>query len=395
MPVTSKVVFHLQPLFASLAVLSCRVFLALILPCMAATAPAAEEAGGVTVAWDRAATTRLIEAGATYGRMIRRRDGTLLVCYEKTRRCWVKSSRDGFQWSAPVEAASSAIGLAANPELLELNDGRVLLPFNERPQPENGRAAYAIRLATSADGGRTWNLRPQPLYTGGTRSADGVWEPAAIQLPGGEIQLFFANEHITARNHEQAISLMRSRDGGATWSVPETVCLRPDHRDGMPVPLLLREGRGIAVAIEDNGLTGTLRFRPVIIHSPLEPSWPPPPVGAESPRRWPALSHPPATHVNVAAPYLRQLPTGETLLSAQWSEVSGRHRRMVVFVGDAGARHFTDRTLPFEPDDEADCLWNALFVFDADTVTALSNTTIRGVRGLWAVNGRVVRRAAR
>lgn len=370
----------------------------IILPllfCLCPNFPAAPDTNGIRIEWQRETTTRLIEAGATYGRMIRLRDGTRLVCYEKARRCWVKSSRDGFQWSAPVEAASSGVGLAANPELLELADGRVLLPFNERPQPENGRAAYAIRLAVSRDQGRTWNTRTEPLYVGGTRGTDGVWEPSAIQLPDGEIQLFFANEHITAKNHEQAISLMRSRDGGKTWSATETVSLRPDHRDGMPVPLALRDGRGLVLAIEDNGLTGTLRFRPVIIHSALNPSWPAPPVGSESARRWQALSHPPATNVNVAAPYVRQLPTGETVLSAQWSEVGGRNRRMVVFVGDAEAREFERRTLPFEPADGVDCLWNSLFVLDAETVTALSNTTLQGVRGLWAVDGRVARSAAR
>jgi hypothetical protein len=369
-------------------------FLCILLPrlsCFAAALPAAFPRGALTVEWQREQTTRLIEAGATYGRMIRLRDGQLLVCYEKARRCWVKSSADGFQWSAPVQAASSASGLAANPELVQLADGRVVLPFNERPRPEDGRTPYTIRLAVSLDQGRTWATRRDPLYAGGLRASDGVWEPAAAQLPDGEIQLFFANEHVTPKDHEQAISLMRSRDGGETWSAPETVCKRPDHRDGMPVPLVLRNRSGIVLAIEDNGLTGTLRFRPAIIQSPLEASWPAPPVGAVSPRRWQALANPPAAHVNVAAPYLSQLPTGETLLSAQWSETSGRNRRMVVFMGDEQARGFGGRTLPFEPPDGVDCLWNSIVARDADTVTALSNTTLRGVHGLWAVDGRVKR----
>jgi hypothetical protein len=46
---------------------------------------------------------------------------------------------------------------------------------------------------------------------------------------------------------------MRSRDGGRTWGAAERAGFRAGHRDGMPVPVSLADGSGVAVAIEDNG----------------------------------------------------------------------------------------------------------------------------------------------
>jgi hypothetical protein len=40
-------------------------------------------------------------------------------------------------------------------------------------------------------------------------------------------------------------------------------------------------------------------------------------------------------------------------------------------------------------------MWNALFVKDVSTVTALTSTTLNGKRGIWAVDGRVIRGEAR
>ncbi len=342
------------------------------------------------IEWQRE-TTRLIEPGSTYGRMIRLRDGRFLVCYEKGHKAWTKTSADAVTWDAPVLAAEGEGSNAANPELLQLASGLILLPFNERPNPEDGRHRYSIRLAASRDGGKTWKERAEPVYQGGFKGSDGVWEPAAIQLPDNEIQLFFANEAVTRENREQAISMTRSRDDGKTWSPPQSVSLRPGFRDGMPVPLVLLGGRGIVFSVEDNGLAPESRFRPSIITSPLAGSWPSKPVSPPSPRRWPALKEGVPETCNIAAPYLRQLPTCETLLSAQSNQITGTSHVMVVYVGDDRAKNFASRTQPFSPADGVDCLWNSLCVKDSDTVYALTNTRIGETRGVWCVTGKVLR----
>lgn len=39
----------------------------------------------------------------------------------------------------------------------------------------------------------------------------------------------------------------------------------------LPVPLVLRDNKGIVVVIEDNGMKGT--FKPAILYSSVEDSW--------------------------------------------------------------------------------------------------------------------------
>lgn len=76
------------------------------------------------------------------------------------------------------------------------------------------------------------------LCQAGHEFANGCWEPSAVLLPSGEIQLFFANEGPYTHSDEQEISLLRSYDNGYSWSHhPETVSFRSGRRDGMPALL--------------------------------------------------------------------------------------------------------------------------------------------------------------
>lgn len=161
----------------------------------------------------------------------------------------------------------------------------------------------------------------------------------------------------------------------------------------MPAPLVLAEGRGIAMAIEDNGYSGG-RFKPVIVGTTLQDCWRSATVGADSPRRWGALAEPLDPQWYGGAPCLRQLPSGETLLSFQESADGSLERcRLAVCVGDGDARRFTNKTYPLPVSPKGNQAWNSLFVKDANTVTAISTATIDNTRGIWAIDGRVVRSA--
>lgn len=348
-------------------------------------------------------TLTLIEPDAGYGRMIRLRgrEQMLLCGYEKHGKSWVRRSRDnGRTWLPPTLAAQFPHGGAANPEVLQLRGGRLLLFYNARPSGEGGVHRFAIGMSVSRDNGATWTQRPSPIFEADVQGRNGCWEPAALQIPSGEILLFFANEFPYRKSDEQEISLCRSRDDGTTWSKPQPIIFRAGHRDGMPVPVLLRKNDDeddarIAVAIEDNGLakTGYL-LQPVIVTSRLKDAWRGPSVNGDSPRRRGAVTPPLAADVYAGAPYLCQLPGGETILSCQSTEgrKAGRKKaRMVVYIGDSHARNFTNRSVPFVVPENEEGLWNALMVKDADTVTALSGTVIKGIRGLWAIDGRVIR----
>ena len=355
-----------------------------------------------TIEWD-ASTLRLIEPGGDYARMARLGDGTIACAYDRGGKLLVRRSTDeGKTWAEPVLVAEDRDCWLTNSELLPLKNGELLYFWNERPRaaleyqhkpapPGKLTRPLLIRMARSGDHGRTWSA-PRTIYTAGPSYQDGCWEPAGIELPDGEVHVYFANESPYRQTTEQEISLVRSRDGGKTWSAEaERVAMRKGHRDGMPAPLLLAGGRGIVVAIEDNGMSGNDRFKPAIVHTTLEDNWRSGAVDGDSPRRWVALAEALAPHVYGGAPNLRQLPGGEVLLSYQESDDGTlASARMVVCVGDAQARNFTHPSRPF-PDADPCQLWNSLFVKDEQTITALGTITVKGKRGIWAIDGRVRR----
>lgn len=347
----------------------------LLLLCVAAAASATELPH---LEWD-ASTRRLLLPSGGYGRIHRPADGSLLASAEWQRTSVVlRSSDDGLTWSAPVTVATFAHGIAANPELCPLRDGRVLLLWNERPVPDGGLHPYTIRLSSSGDSGATWTPRAEPVFIAGKTMAAACWEPAAIQMPDDRIRLFFAHE----LPGQQEIATMVSQDGGQTWSAPRQASLRPNRRDGMPVPCLLQDGT-LALSVEDNGTLPAADGR----HPPFRPSI----VLPDRKQRWMALGEPPAENVNVAAPYLVRLPTGETLLSVQSNEDEHRWHRMAVYVGNEKAQDFQNRSLPFGLPPQTNCEWNSLCALDAETVIALSTATIEGKRGLWSIRGHVRR----
>lgn len=337
------------------------------------------------ISWDKSTLT-LIEAGAGYGRMMRLQNGNLLCSYEKRGASYAKTSRDnGRVWSKPVLVARSDFGSAANPEILQPQNGEVLLFYNLRPR--DGKHMFSICAARSRDNGASWQQNAAPLYEAGTTFQNGCWEPCARQLPSGEILLFFADEGPFPDSDEQQISLMISRDNGSSWDAPRAWSFRPNHRDGMPVPLVFSDG-SVVVAIEDNGLTPDGNFKPAIIFAPPNYDWNSAPIGAESPQRWSAVSHW-ENNIYAGAPYLIRLKNGLTLLSCQSNEGRTGTPQMVVYIGDKNAKNFASRSVPFDVPITEKGQWNSLFAKDENTVTALTSARLNGTFGLWAIDGKI------
>jgi len=330
---------------------------------------------------------------AGYARMIQRFDQSLVCIYESDGNILVSRSSDlGVKWSAPDTVALKAGGINRSvPDILELKDHSLLACYNGRPYPINPSKKFNILTKRSTDGGTTWTDE-QLLYEAGYQFENGCWEPSAIQLPSGEIQLFFANEGEYPNSAEQNISLLRSGDNGLNWTKkPEIVSYSKTNRDGMPVPLLLNDGKNIVFAIEDNS---SGNFKPYIISNSLQEDWGHT-VDAGSKNRNYALAEKIGNDIYAGAPYLRQLKTGETILSYQGTE--GRVNKMdfadmKVVIGTHMATNFSRKSTPFIIPDDKSCLWNSLCVLNDDTIIALTSTNAYSSKSeVWMIKGKYQR----
>lgn len=338
----------------------------------------------VRIAWDYSSMQQLADMGG-YPRLIRLKDSTLLVIYE-TRRGSVDLKRsvdNGRSWSSPVEVFSpfvytslngkSTVVNISNPEIKQLQNGDIVIACNYRPQKQEV-APYSIVVRRSVDRAHTW-LQPQSLYSSAPRFGDGCWEPAFLQLPTGELQVYFANENPYQNSDEQEISMISSNDNGATWSSPvKTVSFRKGRRDGMPVPIITKDD--IVVAVEDNK---TGQFKPYTVRTPLSQNWKEP-VLANSPDRTYALDQSVADTIYMGAPYLLKLPNGQTLLSYQTNEKRMHDwelSTMEVAIGNEEAKNFGRRSRPFEVPLNKEAKWNSLSLWDSRTVVALTSSNFR------------------
>ena len=261
-----------------------------------------------------------------------------------------------------------------------------------RLQPDSTKH-FEIRVQQSHNGGETWSSE-KILYKAGSSFEDGCWEPSAVQLPSGEIQLFFSDEAIYTQSNEQNISMLRSSDNGATWTqAPQIISFRIGSRDGMPVPLWLKEEKRLLVAIED---PGRKNFKPYVLRSDKGGEWKGV-LGGNDANRWYALQNPLADSVYAGAPCLRQLITGQTILSYQSTEGRKVNRDnnavMRVAVGDNFGKKIANTTTPFAVAEGYHALWNGLCVLKDDTVIAVTSTNgfSKERSEIWMIKGHLAK----
>ena len=216
---------------------------------------------------------------------------------------------------------------------------------------------------------------------------DGCWEPSLIELPSGELQLYYSDEGPYTNSNEQNISVCRSFDGGLTWSKPDIVSYRAGYRDGMPCPVLLKDQSEIVVTIEDNGWPGVGDFFPTTVRCPLETNWTDYYVDANSPNREKTLDFAYCPNATGGAPYLRVLPWGETVMSYQSAYNHNGKLNMYVALGDEQARNFKSMQHPFRIGDTETVMWNSVCIVDTGEVVAVGgvNNSIEMIKG-YAVN---------
>jgi hypothetical protein len=361
-------------------------------------------ADGIRIAWDRSSLKKLAPFGqdnpgwAGYPRLRRLSDGQLLVVYETGGNVeMVRSDNNGLTWSSPEiifkkhlatgENDLSTEVRKSNPELCQLHNGDLVIACNYRPVKAE-ITPFAIAVKRSSDNGTTWT-ESHVVYEAGPRFADGCWEPALLQLPGGELQIYFANEAPYTHSDEQEISMISSSDYGITWSEEvKTVSFRKNRRDGMPVPLIVDDE--ILVAIEDNK---TDQFKPWIVRNPVSDNWKTIVTG-DSPFREYALKERLPDSVYAGAPYIMRVPSGEVVLSYQTT--SGRTTNwersdMEVAVGDKTGRNFSKMTRPFDVPPDREAKWNSLSLWDENTIVAVATTSFQSRHPeVWMILGHII-----
>lgn len=340
-----------------------------------------ERLSGRRLAWDYSSMKKIAPGtgriNAYYARLIQLENNKLVCIYEVDGDIEIIGSNDsGLTWGTPVILSAQENSVARSvPEILELKNNTLLASYNLRPSSNNQDPSkrYAIAVKRSSDWGLTWSSE-KIVYTADYLFKNGCWEPAQIQLPSGEIQLFFANENPYRESDEQEISIMRSYDNGLTWTAPVKVIFRAGKRDGMPVPLLLNDNHTILVAIEDNGYSP--EFKPSIIKSDVVRNWTNAPVSGTSSDRYMPLKNYLKPEVYAGAPYIQQLSTNEIVLSYQSTENRQsiwNFASMQVGLSDDNGSTFNRITVPFNIPITKSGLWNSVAIVN-DNAWALTST---------------------
>jgi len=333
---------------------------------------------GSRIFWDFDSQTTIFTSGS-YARMIELQDGRLLAVAVALGGISISfSSNRGTTWESPQLIASSPSLISyVVPDVIQLSDGTILVGINPRPaSPYSTDRLFGIRVVRSTDNAETWS-EPYYVFDAQYTFDNGCWEPAFLELPSGEVQCYFANENEYTSNSDQNISMCRSFDKGLTWSDPVTVCYRLGSRDGMPVPLLLQDRSEIVVIIEDNGWSGRASFTATTVRNTLADNWSNGYVDATSSNREMIFETTPASSIISAAPYIRQLPSGETVASYQSNEnrisTDLQYFDMYVLVGDERAQNFKAQSAPFSLGNDKHSIWNSVSVIDTGVVVALGS----------------------
>jgi len=351
----------------------------------------------INITWDTASIKISHDVYyAEYGRICRVNANTLLLTYHcgGVTDYWNnialrRSTDNGNTWSAAqILLADNVPGYYgfSDPDILLLKNGWLMLAFVGRGNPDDNTHDN-VQICISKDGGLTWST-PKIIALG--RS----WEPGMVQLPDGDIEMFYSSEAKwwPSSSPQQDILFIHSTDNGNTWTFPVEVADASGDRDGMPVPVLLNDNKGIVFSIESVNNFNS----PWLMWSSTAARWNYAGDGTtQNGRRWLVTNN----TVFGGAPFLVQLSTGEILLSFQAAD--GRNigsdwqkSTMLIYAGNTVAKNFTrlnTEPWPGLPVNEG-AYYSSIFLKDDSTAVLVTSRNFPdGHSEVWWKEGHITR----
>jgi hypothetical protein len=154
------------------------------------------------------------------------------------------SSDGGRTWQRLPDLAGGPVAQTASQGLLVLPSADVLCTFETfKEYEEPGPWRYFGGLLRSHDGGRSWGECVISAASDPDDPDDTMWwDPRIVQLPSGElVQLLYAFRHATGT--EGPVHAVRSLDGGRSWRPPTSTGLAGQAS----YPIALADGRLVVV----------------------------------------------------------------------------------------------------------------------------------------------------
>lgn len=266
-----------------------------------------------------------------YPRIKQLKDGSYILFYQSSRigkHCYCAFSKDGLHWTkgGRVFEAHDMVNSGGEPDTraystvdaVVLENGDILAFVSYRATKGYTRFPQddGLCMKRSTDGGRTWGPE-QVLYTSIT------WEPFAMQLPSGEIQVYFTDSDHDWKPASSGVTMLRSLDNGNTWTTHcqvirqyRATATRKDGTPGtrkvwtdqMPSAVLLGDGKTILAAVESQDSTD--HYHLTLVSD--DTNWATTLTGDKT---GPARRR--DNFRSGGGPYLAHFPSGETALSFQ------------------------------------------------------------------------------
>lgn len=335
----------------------------------------------VRISWDNNSlvemeSVNVANAGYTektlyYPRVRQLSDGSLLMSFMNHKFGWdiyVRKSYDGGKtWSDATLVRESHHGISplgkdimsfVNPDFIQLRNGRIIMAYQWRYLDAYHDFSITnencgVELVFSDDNGLTWS-KPTEIYRGR------CWEPAFLELPSGEIQMYLTDSS-TIEDNDHTLTctgIFRSFDGGKTWQGKE-LC-RPSDIEAISSTVVRGrrlDGMASAVQLENGGIICPLEVfshiriqdqTPVVVKTTAEANW----VGDNEKIRLEGGPEYPLKKELYRdfygyAPYCCILPTGEPIVASN-GRLLGNESNFWTFVGTKDAYEFTYPTSPFK-----------------------------------------------